>query len=97
MSFTTNAALRYHGLTPKLIGTANNNKRIQCFMCAGATAPEEVRVVPDVGTDDTGDLPVFFNRMEVLVRCLSCHKAHWVVAMPRDHRVAMDFFVDEVA
>jgi hypothetical protein len=93
MSYTTNAALRHHGLTPKLIGTVNN-KIIRCFVCEEATAPEEIRIVPDVGVDDVGDLPIYFNRIEVLVRCYSCKTAHWVVAMPRDQRVAMDFFVD---
>ena len=96
MSFTTNAALRHHGITPKLIGAANN-KIIRCFVCEEATAPEEIRIVPDVGVDDDGDLPIYFNRIEVLVRCYSCKTAHWVVAMPRDQRVAMDFFVDNVA
>ena len=96
MSYTTNDALRHHGQKPKL-GGATNAKSILCFVCEGATAPEEVRIVPDIGVDEDGDFPIFYNRMEVLVRCLSCHKAHWVVAMPQDHRVAMDFFMDGVA
>ena len=95
MSYTTNAALRNHNRKPKLVG-ATDSKIIRCFVCEEATAPEEVRIVPDVGVDEDGDLPIFYNRMEVLVRCLSCHTSHWVVAMPRDQRVPLDFFVDGV-
>lgn len=38
---------------------------------------------------------MFYNRMEALLRCYACDHMHWVVAMPRDKAVTLDFFVDD--
>lgn len=93
MSITTNAALRDKGMKPHLIG-APDNQIARCLRCEQATRVEELRFVPDV-KGDYGEPPLFYNRMEALLRCYACGHMHWVVAMPRDSNVALDFFVDD--
>ena len=92
MSITTNAALRDRGEKPHFVGSAHN-QTARCLRCDQATRVEELRFVPDV-KGRKGEPPLFYNRMEALLRCCACDAVHWVVAMPRDKNVALDFFVD---
>lgn len=92
MSHTTNAALRANNKKPHFVGSPDN-QIARCTRCDQATHVDELRFVPDV-KGRHGEPPLFYNRMEVLLRCCACDHMHWVVAMPRDKDVALDFFVD---
>lgn len=94
MSNTTNAALRHKSKKPHFIGSLDN-QLARCVRCDQATHVEELRFVGDAKSKK-GDPPLFHNRMEALLRCCACDSYHWVVAMPRDATVALDFFVDDV-
>ena len=95
MSITTNAALRDRGMKPHFVGSPNN-QIARCPHCEQATRVEELRFVPGVKGRE-GEPRLFYNRMEALLRCVACDRAHWVVAMPRDENVVLDFFVDLTA
>lgn len=93
MSTTTNAALRHKDKKPHFIGSPDN-QIARCVRCDEATHVEELRFVADA-KGEKGAPPLFHNRMEALLRCYACGAYHWVIAMPRDATVVLDFFVDD--
>jgi hypothetical protein len=93
MSITTNAALRDRGEKPHFTGSLHD-QFARCTRCDQATHVDGLRFVGDV-KGSKGEPPLFYNRVEALLRCCACDHVHWVVAMPRDSSVALDFFVDD--
>lgn len=94
MSITTNATLRHKGKKPHFVGSPDWQVA-RCTRCDQATHVDELRFVTKSGPEEDGDPPLFYNRVEALLRCCACDHMHWVVAMPQDKNVALDFFADD--
>jgi len=96
MSDVTNAALRNKGLKPHFVGSTHRQIAM-CTRCDQVTRVEDARFVTLATPKNAqGQTSAYYNRVELRLRCVACEHEHWVVAMPRDTNVVLDFFVDDI-